>query len=95
MKDHYSESEIDPADLDRLSETQLRIMEAEKDYTRDTYDVKRVVKMMQGGGIAKSGDQIQKVITLRSTLNIDQSHYGAQIVAYEWIQTKGLRYSGY
>ena len=58
---------------------------------RDSFEVKRVIKMMQS---ANEGKKASKVITLKSTLNIGQEK-GAHIVAYEWIQTKGMRYTGY
>lgn len=83
-------NEIENIDLDLLSVTQLTMMEGEEEYARDTFEVKRVIKLMQ----STKGEPVQKVITLRSSLNIEQNS-GAHIVAYEWIQTKGMRYSGY
>ena len=75
-----------------LGETQERIMESEGEHARSSFDVKKSIKMMQSA--AKDTNSVQKVITLRSDMLIDQSR-GAHIVAYEWIQTKGMRYTGY
>jgi hypothetical protein len=67
-------------------------MESEVEHARSSFDVKKSIKIIQNA--AKDTNTVQRVITLRSDIPIDQTR-GAHVVAYEWIQTKGMRYSGY
>jgi hypothetical protein len=68
--------------LDKLSETQERIMESEGEHVRSSFDVKKSIKVMQSN--AKDTNSVQRVITLRSDMHIDKIK-GAHIVSYEWI----------
>ena len=80
-KDHLGYDEHSNL-LDKLSETQERIIENEVEHVRSSFDVKKSIKMMQNA--AKDTNTVQRVITLRSDLPIDQTR-GAHVVAYEWI----------
>jgi len=57
-------------------------MESELEHARSSFDVKKSIKMMQNA--AKDTNTVQRVITLRSDMPIDQTR-GAHVVAYEWI----------
>ena len=57
-------------------------MESEGEHVRSSFDVKKSIKVMQSN--AKDTNSVQRVITLRSDMHIDQIK-GAHIVSYEWI----------
>jgi hypothetical protein len=64
-------------------------MESVEEHTRNTFEVKKTIKVMPQGG--KNAEKTGRVITIRS----EHNGIGQDIVAFDFLQTKGLRYQGY